>query len=207
MAHAEQEQRLSEPLVEQARKDRDFFGRGGKQERERVAVSEFLSFLSLDFNESELVSQEERSKVDVQFREACIQVKELMDSDYPRTRIYKERYENLEAFPVRKHEPIAYCTPAPSQQYQLVLDLMPKLGEKYKNHNMNELDLLIYSTRTRASLIEEYQIRNNDFENLGWRSVLFASGAQAVILYLSSNSPAFLHQKKARVFMREKRGD
>ena len=73
--------------LESAKADLDFFSNRGKPERERWVVSEFLRVAGIPFHESELLSPEQESKTDVEFREARFQVKELTDPGLRRTEI------------------------------------------------------------------------------------------------------------------------
>lgn len=80
--------------------------------------------------------------------------------------------------------------------YDLVLEMVVGLSseEKYLAHKSG-LDLVIYVTRTRASLIELAQIEPHDFSKLGWRSVSCVNSKQAVVLYVSSHAPEFLRAR------------
>lgn len=59
--------------------DARFFSNSAKPERERWVVGEFLSRLGIQFSLNELESQAEDDPVDVSFREARFQVKEIAD--------------------------------------------------------------------------------------------------------------------------------
>lgn len=50
--------------------DLHFFSNAGKEERERWVVKEFLDQLSIKYSVEELFSHEQKSDVDVQFRDA-----------------------------------------------------------------------------------------------------------------------------------------
>jgi hypothetical protein len=82
-------------LLKSSKEDLDFFSNPGKPERERWVVSELLQLLGVAFEDFELKSLEQKSKIDVAFRDARFQVKELMDPGYLRTKIIRETYNSI----------------------------------------------------------------------------------------------------------------
>lgn len=71
----------SEELIEFVRRARReetrFFSNVAKSERERWVVKEFLANLSISATEDEFKSRAQNDDVNVVFRDACFQVKEI----------------------------------------------------------------------------------------------------------------------------------
>lgn len=89
------DQEILQAFKEAAADDLRFYSNLGKPERERWVVSELLRQLSIPFAESELLSPEQQSKVDVLFRSANFQVKEIVDPGIQRGRVAKEAFNGL----------------------------------------------------------------------------------------------------------------
>lgn len=177
-----------------------FFSNKGKSEREKWVVKEFLSLLHIDFNEEELINPEQASKVDVEFRNARFQIKEIPEPDIRRTKEAKEEYaiaQNAtllrEAFPKSVGRDM---TPL-SRAYDLVVEKTKKLFEedKYPLETRKHLDLLFYVTRTRAALITQEEIRSDDFKQLGWRSVSVVMGEYVYLLHNQGDGLDFNDEK------------
>lgn len=77
--------------------DVDYFSNKNKPMRERFIVSELLTALSISHKEEELQSDRQASKIDVRFRQAAFQVKELPDPDLRRGQMYKDAYNSVMA--------------------------------------------------------------------------------------------------------------
>ena len=67
-----------------------FLSEAGKQERERWVVREFLKKLSILTSEDDLVSLEQDNDINVMFRDANFQVKEITEADCRRHAEAKE---------------------------------------------------------------------------------------------------------------------
>ena len=153
----------------------------------------------MEHKEEELLSPEQKDKVDVSFRSALFQVKELTDPDLRRGKMYKDIYNSIKAATsldevsmvgdIRDVPPIA-------SMYELVLEKSGELSnsESYKA-SKSELDLLFYITRTRASLIQPNEINSEAFSSLGWRSVSCVNSKQAVVLFSSPSAPEFIQKR------------
>lgn len=88
---------LKQSLLQSAQANLNFFSTAGQQERERLSVSEFLSTLGIAHDKHEIVSLEQASKIDVRYKDASFQIKELMDPDHRRTKMYKDILESISA--------------------------------------------------------------------------------------------------------------
>ncbi len=84
--------------------------------------------------------------------------------------------------------------------YKLVLEKAGELSNsKLYETSKSELDLLIYVTRTRASLIQTHEIKNEEFSRLGWRSVSCINSKQAVVLFSSQLAPGFIFEQAQKL--------
>ncbi len=183
---------------EKTKDDRDFFSNKGKAERERWVVSEFLKNLSVVFNESELISPEQTSKTDVIFRSARFQVKEICNPGTRLTAYTREMFKGAEqacTIADLKFPTIGEDIPPVAKFYDLVVDEAKKKSQSKQYIDIkNEIDLIFYVTRTRASLIKPDEILQKDFSDLGWRSVCCLSGNQAIVLFHTPESPICLNK-------------
>lgn len=190
---------LLDSLRESAREDLQFFSNGGRTERERWVVSEFLRLQKIQFSEDELFSHPLHSKVDVEFRGAQFQIKEILNPGIKRHRDAKERYKKLMS--VSSIENLAlpelcYDVPPVATIYDLVLVNADSLANKYITEKSN-LDLIFYVTRMRASLIKRDEINYEHLCSMGWRSISCLAGKQAIVIFAASNAPAFLHNLRS----------
>jgi Putative endonuclease, protein of unknown function (DUF1780) len=185
-------------LLNSAKRNIGFFSNAGRTEREQWVVSNFLDLIGLKFEKNELNSPEEASKIDVEFRDARFQIKEITDPNCKRTEIERDTYRSILAAERPediKYPSIACDVPPVSKIYDLVLKTAshPSIHKKYLNHKSN-LDLLFYVTTTRSSPIKIHEINISDFSTLGWRSISCLYTNQAIVLYASGNSPGFIKE-------------
>lgn len=77
--------------------------------------------------------------------------------------------------------------------YDLVVKGAKQLSEsKTYMASKNDLDLIFYITRQRASLVQRKEICSLDFCKLGWRSVSCVNSKQAVVLFAAQDAPDFI---------------
>jgi|SRR5215213_10498644 len=179
--------------------DVKYFSNANKDARERWVVSKLLSILNVEYREEEIRSLDQHSKVDVCFRGASFQIKELTDPELRRTKMYKDGYASIKA--AKSLDEVILIgdpqdIPPIANMHELVLEKAKELahGEAYRT-SKGQLDLLIYVTRTRASLIQAEEIGDEKFSGLGWRSVSCVNEKQAVVLFSSPSAPNFLREK------------
>jgi len=175
-----------------------FYSNAGKEARERWVISEFLSCLSIPFTPEELRSHEQKSKIDVEFREGRFQIKEITDPDIRRNAEIKTTYErvmNAKTLQETVGPGFAYDIPSIVSGYDLVKERARDLAssDKYVECKSN-LDLLFYVTRTRASIIKPFEINREELSSLGWRSISCLMGRDAMVLYASCQAPIFLRE-------------
>ena len=174
-----------------------FFSNRGKEERERWVVTEFLSRLTIPFSIEELHSDEQSSKVDVLFREARFQVKEILEPNAKRGDEIRTTY-----YRVMKAKKLAetiglgfvYDVPTPVSGYDLIRERVKELSAKYDSVKRT-LDLLFYVTRTRVSIVQKDKVNTEDLSIFGWRSISCLMGNHACVLFAQTDAPSFLASK------------
>jgi len=174
-----------------------FFSNAGKEERERWVINEFLTYLGVSFSETELKSHPQESKIDVGFRDALFQVKEITDPNFRRGEEVKTTYKRVMAAKTLQDTVspgFAYDIPAPTTGYELIKTAAVDLAASaiYRDHVAN-LDLIFYITRTRTSLISIEEQRLQELPTVGWRSISCLIGSQATVICVAANAPTFLH--------------
>lgn len=191
------DEEILQAFKEAAADDLRFYSNLGKPERERWVVSELLRQLSIPFAESELVSPDQESKVDVLFRSANFQVKEIVDPGLQRGRVAKEAFNGLKEAKtleeIRLPPVVVRDVTPPAQAYDLVLHKAKKLSEERRYKRAKEqIDLLFYVTRTRTALIQPHQPNAQHWREIGWRSVCCLIGKQAKVLHSTKSAPQFI---------------
>lgn len=185
---------LLDEMKRSSKDEAQFYSNKGKEAREAWVVSEFLRRINLPFEGYELVSQRQESKIDVQFRSANFQIKEIPDPNIRRGDEVKAVYKSVREAKTLQDTfgpGFVYDVPAISSAYQLVREKAAKA--KYDGHKAN-LDLLCYVTRTRASKISVDEVHLPELTALGWRSISCLIGNQATVLYIAHDAPLFLRE-------------
>lgn len=193
------DRKILDHLLKSAWEDVEYFSNPNKEARERWVVSQFLSILGVEHLAKELQSLEQTNKADVRFRSSFFQVKELPDPNLRRGKMHKDIYNSIKS--ATSLEDVVLVgdvrdVPPITSMYELVLQKAAELAnsESYKT-SKSGLDILIYVTRTRASLILPYEIDNEAFSSLGWRSVSCVNAKQAVVLFTSNSAPDFIRER------------
>lgn len=176
--------------------DFHFFSNAGKEERERWVVGEFLSLRAVDFSVEELHSHEQQSKVDVEFRNARFQIKEIVTPGDHRGADVKATYRRVMAAKSLQETigpGFSYGVPPIADTFELIREKAEELAtdRRYLEVKMT-LDLLFYVTRTNASHLEQGTIGAVQLASLGWRSISCLMGSEAVVLFAREDAPDFL---------------
>jgi hypothetical protein len=178
-----------------------FFSNRGKAEREHWVVKEFLSRLRLSFHATELRSHPQASEVDVEFRDALFQIKEITDPNLRRGEEVSATYRRVMAAQTLQDTVgpgFVYDVPPPVNGYELLLESAEQLGNdpRYRNRKAS-LDLLFYVTRTRAAPVSAENVGSLEIARIGWRSVSCLFGQTATVLYAAADAPTFLREAAA----------
>lgn len=201
------EKKLFDEYKNIAIQDHEYFSNKNKPQREKYCVELLLSYLCTEYNSIELEMPPQESKVDIEFRDASFQVKEIVDEHFRRGEMYRRNrkaYEEADSFKNIVWNLSVNNIPSMAKMYDLVLNLAKTTSEERKYSELKgQLDLLIYVTRSRASLFKESDIDLEKFSDLGWRSVSCVNEKQAVIFYLSESAPKFMRGKEGIIFERD----
>jgi hypothetical protein len=171
-----------------------FFSNRGKEERERWVVAEFLTRLGVSFSRGDVTSCDPHSKVDVRFQDACFQVKELPTPGTRRGAEVKALWKQAQAATRPEEvvgEPMGYDVPPPDRAYRLVIEKARELAHSGQ-YDPAVLDLLVYVTRTHTASIKPEEVNLGDLGTIGWRSISYLIGDEALVLFASQDAAAFL---------------
>lgn len=171
---------------EQAR----FFANAAKPERERWVVAEFLKTLSVPFSDDELLSPKESDDIDVVFRDANFQVKELPEPNCRRSFEVRDDLKRAETAtkPMELFRPLV----ATDIMYEDAFPSIQRFANdaRYPPAARAKLDLLVYVTHHHAFVDRATQ--PPELSSLGWRSISCLFGKHAYILVAADDAPAFL---------------
>jgi len=192
----------SRERIEAAKENRRFFSNSGKPDRERWCVLRFLKHLQIPFDDGEvLVGREE--PVDMAFREARFQVKEILDPDRRRTDEYREAEEKAR----RGDEMLDVCEPHTHMPVSLVevvdqvIQEAARWSGKYASGEYLQLDLLIYYNvqyrHVCGDAVPERITQNADVSK--WRSVAVVSDDFAFVLSALPSAPEFVRSAQGPV--------
>ena len=192
---------LHAAMLAEAEEDLRFFSNRSKQEQERWIVGSMLRCMQIVFTETELLSMPQASKTDVQFRSANFQVKEIVTPGMRRSGDVKDTYNRLRAaknYSDLLGTSIAYDIPPPTTIYELVAAQASTLSKdaRYASEK-GALDLLFYVTHVHASHIRAHEIRLDELESLGWRSICCLAGSIPTVLHANNDAPEFLRNRLA----------
>jgi hypothetical protein len=174
-----------------------FFSNRGKEERERWVVTEFLSCLTIPFSADELCSDEQSSKVDVKFRDARFQIKEILEPNTKRSDEIRSTYNRVmkaKKLTETIGPGFVYDVPPPISGYELIRERVKDLDAKYASVK-GGLDLLFYVTRTHASVVKKEEIDAEELSSFGWRSISCLMGNRACVLFARPDAPSFIVSK------------
>ncbi len=190
---------LLEEMKRSSASDFHFFSNARKEERERSVVQEFLSRRSVVFAIDEIKLQEQNSNVDVKFRDAHFQIKEILVPGYRRSAEVEATYRQVMAAKTVQDTigpGSVYDVPPSVDGYDLVRHEAQKLAEDRRYvQAKGTLDLLLYVTRTRVSLVQQTKVNYGELSAMGWRSISCLMGDRALVLFGQVGAPAFLRHE------------
>jgi hypothetical protein len=184
-------------FIEAVRRSREEEARffSNQSEMDRWTVREFLTRLGVVFCADELISPPENDTVDVVFRAARFQVKEIYD---PAERRDAETRESLKL--AKQAVTTGDLFPPLAGRDLVVSDLAGLIGSKatsfkYPPRERAALDLLCYVTRPYSGFNEPLATVGEKLSGLGWRSISCLLGHRAYVLTSSRNAPDFLRER------------
>lgn len=176
-----------------------FFSGKGEKKREHWVVREFLGRLSIAFAADELHSHEQKSKVDVEFRDARFQVKEITEPNCRRGAEIKDSYllhMNAKTLKDTIAPVFGYDIPSILNGYDLVREGAQELSSDARYlQSKADLDLLFYVTRSRVSVVQQQEVKADELSSLGWRSISCLMGDRALVIFAHADAPAFLRRE------------
>jgi hypothetical protein len=130
--------------------------------------------------------------VDVSFRSASFQIKEICDPT-------ERRHGRLKKSLLRAEQAITTRDLFGSSEARdiVFVDAVDLLIEVAASSNFSprvkhDLDLLFYVTRPLASFYERYDLAADKLRAFGWRSISCLFGEKPVLLVATDSSPSFL---------------
>ncbi|MBW8075630.1 MAG: hypothetical protein GJU74_09655 [Metallibacterium scheffleri] len=180
-----------EERVQALKESLSFFSNAEKLNREKWVVRQLLKALHVDFREEEM--NEAAEPVDVAFRNAGFQVKEILDEGRRRTDEYKNKLERAKS---AQHfgELLEHYTPLDisfsevvQQCYAYAESLLTQ--SKYGPHECKNIDLLCYFNWQDYGVVPPIDV---PVKEIGFRSLSVVSNRYCAVVYASSNAPTFL---------------
>ena len=175
----------------------DFFGSQDKFVLEKWVVVEFLTNLSLVFDESELARGD--NPPDVLFRDACFEIKEIVDVGRKRHAEYKQAFIRASnaTDPSELLEEYSPKDISVEEIYRLIYSEASHLANrKYSVDFRGRIDLLFYvNLKNVMCLIEEPFPDVTPLALLGFRSISFLNGMRSCTFCTRSTESTFLCAK------------
>jgi putative endonuclease (uncharacterized protein DUF1780) len=180
-----------------------WFSEEGRPRRERAAVREFLKYLGVDFEDSELTIPAQDGDIDVRFRGARFQNVERMNPD-------RRRHDEIRRMAARARAAddisaleITRSASVPMGMAELVREVVKALEKKTrKTTNRASLDALVYMNLRGRHLYPPADVIEDDTTavvQLGWRSVSVLWPPYAVVICAQSTAPTFMRAKTRKV--------
>jgi hypothetical protein len=178
-----------------------FFSNKWKLDREKWVVRRLLHALHIDFSEDEIAGAEE--PVDVSFRDAKFQVKEILNESRRRTdefksnlkkaktaKDYSKLLEHYTPTDISFSDIVRHC-----QDYAATLLSQSKYGPLERKN----IDLLCYFNWIDYHVVPAIEVQNVE---VGFRSLSVVSNRFCAVIYAGSETPQFLKDNvgKAREY-------
>ena len=198
MENPEEVEKVIEHFQKVRRRDHHFFSNAGKTEREKWIVRKFLDEIDVSFEDDELETQHESSKIDVVFRAANFQVKEIANEGIHRTLEAKEDWLAVEKAVELKDLVTNHRggnIPEVRKGYDLVVKRVKNLEAKYPKSVRENPDLLFYITRTRTTYIKIEEVNFQELSLFCWRSISCVMGDVPIVLFANESAPEFIREK------------
>ena len=182
-----------------------FFSNKMKPDRELSTCVAFLRCIGIDFDSQEILSCKSEP-VDVCFREARFQVREVLDEGRRRHDELKAARDRLFAAESLSHLVEPYRPPTPlrySEVVEILVEVLKEKAARYGRAQCAQLDALVYINLRQRTLDANSVFPSvSDLCSQGWRSVSFVMPMYARVVCAEDSAPDFL-----RRFMAETRCD
>ena len=174
-----------------------FFSNREKLDREKWTVRRLLRALNVEFAEEELTGGDE--PVDIYFRDARFQEKEILDENRRRTDEYKKALEVAKAAKDQSelselYDPIDISF---SEVVQKCFDYAKRLlsESKYGPLECKKIDLLIYFNLMNHLVVPPTEIEVKELE---FRSLSVVSNRYCMVLYARKDAPKILRDNSGK---------
>ncbi|AIO33330.1 DUF1780 domain-containing protein [Burkholderia pseudomultivorans] len=194
------EQELIAQRIEDLEDSVAYFASDNKMARERWVVDAFVRNLGLAPTADEIINIKD-DPPDVEFRGACFEIKEVLDSGRRRHDEYKQELARVRTIS-KAEDLLREFTPKDSsvgEIYGLCLEEAASL-DKYANDFMKQTDLLLYvNLRDVMYVTEQPYPDTSALIATGWRSVSFLMGRRSCCFYARPDAPDFIKQAAGRI--------
>jgi hypothetical protein len=174
-----------------------FFGNKEKLNREKWVVRRLLHALAIGFEEEEMTGAEE--PVDVSFRDARFQVKEILEEGRRRTDEFKTKLEKAKSAK-DYDELLEYNTPIDISFSEVVRHCYGYARtllsqSKYGPRECKNIDLICYFNWLDHYIVPPIEIPN---EEVGFRSLSVVSNGYCAVAYVGTNAPRLLRDNVSK---------
>lgn len=172
-----------------------------KPERERMVCRAFLRCLGIAFGDEEILTSD-TEPIDVIFRSAKFQIRELMEPDRKRGDELRELQQKVDNATSIEDLMTPYSPRRPLSFEVLVPELTNALGEKAMKYGLGcrDLDALVYvSLEGRRLDANSLMPDLSKLKSQGWRSVSVLFPPYAMVLCAESAAPAFIQMACGQV--------
>jgi hypothetical protein len=180
-----------------------------KPERERAVCRAFLRCVGVPFDQLEIVASVDEP-VDVSFREACFQVREVLEVGRRRGDEWRKRAECWNRARSLGDTVVSWSPPAPLPLVDLIGSLPGALEAKVRKYGRqcSTLDALVYvNLRSRFLDPGISQADTSSLETQGWRSVSILFPPYGMVLTAGDDAPDFLRSWVGRALRQWNRLD
>jgi len=187
--------------VEALRASVEFFSSKMKQDRELWAAREFLEYLGVTVEPTEL-SPSEDEPPDVLYSEARFEIKEVLDPERRRGAEYKEALKKAESakHPKELLEPYSPRSVTIDEAVARVAEASGRCKHKYAPAVIRQLDLLFYFNFQECGVIGHQLPRAGLVSGLQWRSISVVGNDCAFVVCANEDAPDFIRSACGKVF-------
>lgn len=190
-------------LIEQINQAEDnvgFFSGKQKAEREKLTARAFLKICGVSYQEQEIkICKKEEETPDILFREANLEVVEVLPPDRKRHEEYKQSLERVKNATSAKDfvQPLGDRVTVDIQWWlERIIEEIKKKG-KYNLGTRKQTDILVYENlnyfKVLGDMNKAIEQLGKIFESQGWRSgSIIMNSRYAVVIFCSASAPEFL---------------
>ncbi len=189
-----------ESLREHVAETRRIFSSKMKEERERMVCRAFLRCLGVSFHEDEIVAPY-TEPIDVVFRSAKFQIRELMEPNRKRGDELKEFQHKVRNATSIEDVMAPYSPPRPLSLQELADEVTSALSEKVAKYGKGcmDLDALVYVDLEQRYLDAKTNMPGlSKLQSQGWRSVSALFTPYSIVFLAGASAPDFILTNSGR---------